>query len=232
MSSPTEMSLSERYTTVRERVAEAARSAGRAAGDVTLIAVSKRQPHSLVAELAALGQRDFGENLIQSWRGRLEQPGLSDARWHLIGPVQTNKVKFIARSPPACLHTVDRASLIASLGGRLSSDAPLDVLLQVNVDREPQKAGCLPEDLSELADRLWETPGVRLRGLMAIPRPLDSGPPRSAFATLRELSESIMDRTPGAPLLSMGMSGDFEAAIAEGSTHVRVGTALFGPRES
>ena len=232
MSSPTEMSLSDRYKSVQERVAEAARSAGRAADDVTLIAVSKRQPDVLLIELAALGHRDFGENLIQSWRGRLELPDLKDIRWHLIGPVQTNKVKFIARSPPACLHTVDRTSLIDALGGRLSSDAPLDVLLQVNVDREPQKAGCLPEHLSELADRLCETPGVRLRGLMAIPKPLDSGPPRSAFSNLRELSEAIADRTPGAPLLSMGMSGDFEAAIAEGSTHVRVGTALFGARRS
>jgi PLP dependent protein len=226
------MSLSERYTVVQERVAEAARSAGRPVEDVTLIAVSKRQSDALVLELAALGHHDFGENVIQSWRGRLELPELADVRWHLIGPVQTNKVKFIARRPPACLHTVDRASLIEALGGRLSSDAPLDVLLQVNVDREPQKAGCLPEHLSELADQICETPGVQLRGLMAIPKPLESDPPRTAFSTLRELSESIADRTPGAPLLSMGMSGDFEAAIAEGSTHVRVGTALFGVRRS
>ncbi len=232
MSSPTEMSLSERYAAVERRVEEAARRAGREADEVTLIAVSKRQPHALLTELANLGHLDFGENLIQSWRARLELPELADIRWHLLGPVQTNKVKFIARHPPSCLHTVDRASLIEALGARLHSDAPMDVLLQVNVDHEPQKAGCLPEDLQGLADRICETPGVTLRGLMAIPKPPSSGPPQSAFSTLRRLAESIADRIPGSPVLSMGMSGDFEAAIAEGSTHVRVGTAIFGPRQT
>lgn len=232
MSSPTEMNLSERYAAIQERLARAAHSAGRSVDEVTLIAVSKRQPDHLLTELAALGHLDFGENQIQSWRGRLELAELTDVRWHLIGPVQTNKVKFIARSPPSCLHTVDRASLLDALGARLQGDPPMDVLLQVNVDREPQKAGCLPEELPGLADRVCETHGVRLRGLMAIPRPLQSGPPRAAFSSLRDLAESIADRIPHPAVLSMGMSGDFEAAIAEGSTHVRVGTALFGPRLS
>jgi len=224
------MSLADRYAEIQQRIADAARTAGRAASDVTLVAVSKRQPPELVIELAAMGHRDFGENQVQAWRSRLELDELASIQWHLIGPVQTNKVKFIARTPPACLHTVDRPVLIEALGGRLSPEACLDVLIQVNIDREPQKSGCLPEGLDALADAACSTPGLKLRGLMAIPRPPQGAPPAQAFERMRSLLESIADRIEGPSTLSMGMSGDFETAIAHGSTVVRVGTALFGAR--
>ena len=225
-----EMSLADRYAEVQRRISEAARSAGREAEDITLIAVSKRQPEALLVELAALGHRDFGENMIQAWRSRLDVNGLEAVRWHLIGGVQTNKAKFIARTPPACLHTIDRVGLIDALETRLAPASSLDVLLQVNVDREPQKSGCFPEDLDALVDAAASAPTLRVRGLMAIPRPTESGPPLSAFEAMGDLLAKVSDRVEGPPVLSMGMSSDFEAAIALGSTAVRVGTALFGPR--
>ena len=231
MSSPTEMGLADRYADIQGRIAEAAQSAGRSADDITLVAVSKRQPEALLVELAALGHRDFGENMIQSWRARLEVEGLEAIRWHLIGSVQTNKAKFIARTPPAVLHTVDRAALVEALASRMRPDDRLDVLLQVNVDREPQKSGCLPEALDALVDTTAAAPGLRLRGLMAIPRPTREGAPVRAFETMEGLLQRVFDRIEGPPVLSMGMSSDFEAAIAMGSTIVRVGTALFGARD-
>lgn len=225
------MGLSVRYAEIQRRIAGAAQAAGRDPSEITLVAVSKRQPVSLLEELVALGHRDFGENLIQAWRSRLDVAALEPVRWHLIGPLQTNKAKYVARTPPACLHTVDRPALIDALGARLAPEAPLDVLLQINVDREPQKAGCLPEDLDGLVDATCETPGLRFRGLMAIPRPHLAGAPVAAFEAMRSLLDSVTDRVSGVPELSMGMSGDFEEAIGHGGTIVRVGTALFGPRQ-
>ena len=224
------MSLRSRYGAVLERVASAATSVGRSPDDVTVVAVSKRQPEALVRELASLGHQDFGENLVQAWQARLELQLPDSVRWHLIGPLQTNKAKFLGRTPPALLHTVDRGGLVDALERRLAGRPALDVLVQVNVDREPQKAGCLPEALQVLVDRVAASPALRFRGLMTIPRPTPSGPPAAAFAATRELFESVLDRVEGEPTLSMGMSGDFEEAIREGSTLVRIGTAIFGVR--
>ena len=224
------MELAERYGAIVDRVATASRAVGRQASEITVVAVSKRQPEDRLSALASLGHRDFGENLIQAWQDRLGLGLPADLKWHVIGPLQTNKAKFVARTPPALLHTIDRASLVDALARRLGDASPLDVLIQVNVDREPQKAGCLPEALDALVDHLRSTSALRLRGLMTIPQPTQSGAPQSAFAATRTLLESIADRVDGPPILSMGMSSDFEKAIAEGSTMVRIGTAIFGAR--
>jgi len=224
------MSLAERYSAVRERIRTAAREAGRDAEEITLVAVSKRQPDALIAELVNLGHRDFGENLIQAWQARTQRAFATDMRWHVMGPVQTNKAKFVARTPPALLHTIDRASLVEALERRWSATEPLDVLAQVNIDREVQKAGCAPEELDALVDRITASSALRLRGLMVLPRATPATPPRAAFSATRALLDGIADRIERPPVLSMGMSSDFEAAVAEGSTLVRVGTALFGHR--
>lgn len=227
-SCPTETgALAERHAAIEARVVDACAHAGRARADVKLIAVSKRHPDDAVRELAGLGVSDFGESHVQAWLARLDTLEDLDLSWHLIGPLQTNKVKFIARASPRCLHTVDRQSLVDALGARLDPAAPLDCFIQVNVDREPQKAGCDPDELDALADAVAATSALRLLGLMCIPRPGDTRP---SFARTRALSASIADRVAGPVALSMGMSDDFEDAIAEGSTHVRVGTALFGAR--
>jgi len=221
------------HADIAARIEAACAAAGRPAGDVTLVAVSKRQPEALVRRLAARGQRDFGENIVQAWRERIEAlADLPSLRWHLIGPVQTNKAKYVARTPPALLHTIDRTSLVAALDKHLDPAAPLPALVQVNVDREPQKSGCLPEALDALVDAVCAAPGLSFRGLMCIPRFADDAEEtRPAFATLRALGERVRDRVPDRRVeLSMGMSGDFEVAIAEGATLVRVGTALFGER--
>lgn len=225
--------LRARYDDVLGRIAEAARRHDRDPGEVTLVAISKLQPDARVRALAQLGQRDFGENLVQPWRSRLETLGDRDLRWHLVGALQTNKVREVAPRPPALLHAVDRERVVDALAQRLEREGQrLDVLIQVNVDREASKAGCPPETLDALADRLAAAaPTLRLRGLMAIPRPPAEAPPRPAFARTRELLDRIRDLVHGPPVLSMGMSADLEDAIAEGSTLVRVGTALMGPRD-
>ncbi|MCB9729025.1 MAG: YggS family pyridoxal phosphate-dependent enzyme [Deltaproteobacteria bacterium] len=229
-----EAPLSERYQRVRDGLAEACRAAGRSPADVTLLAVSKRHPDEAVRALAALGQVDFGENQVQAFEAR--RAALSDLplRWHLIGPLQTNKARHVAAAPPHLLHTVDRPALVEALARRWERPAPLDVLIQVDIDREAQKSGCAPEALDALADLVSATPALRLRGLMCIPRPATVASPRAAFARTRAALEAIRDRvdlTAGAPVLSMGMSDDYPDAIAEGSTLVRVGTAIFGARD-
>jgi pyridoxal phosphate enzyme (YggS family) len=224
--------LGRRYEAVRAALADACRAAGRAASDVTLVAVSKRHPDEAVRALAALGHVDFGENLVQAFEGRAATLGDLGLRWHLIGPVQTNKARHLAATPPALLHTVDRSAIATALAHRFGAAAPLDVLIQVDIDREAQKAGCAPEEVDALADQVSGCPGLRLRGLMCIPRPASVTSPRGAFARTRELLGAIGDRIagPGAPILSMGMSDDYADAVAEGSTLVRVGTAIFGSR--
>lgn len=235
-----EPDIAARLSRVRAQIDAACRAVGRAPSTVELVAVGKRHPDAAVRAAAAAGQRDFGENLVQAWRARLADPALAALRWHLIGPIQTNKARYVAASRPVLVHTLDRPALVEALDRRLQRErerhaawAPLDVLLQVNIDAEPQKAGCAPEGVDALADLVASTSTLRLRGLMCIPRPLAQGPPRAAFARLRALGDSVsgrVDTTAGPLVLSMGMSSDFQAAIAEGATLVRVGTAIFGAR--
>lgn len=227
--------FSDRLAAIEERLVTACHAAGRVRDAVTLVAVSKEHPDAAVRAFHALGVRDFGENKVQAWKARLGTcADLAGIRWHVIGPLQTNKAKDVARGQPTLVHTIDRPELADALSLRADPAAPIACLVQVNLDGEPQKAGVAPAALDALVDHVAGLPGLGLRGLMAIPRPLeDAGEAatRAAFAALRVLSERIADRIAGGPpVLSMGMSDDFVLAIAEGATLVRVGTALFGAR--
>ena len=198
---------------------------------VTLVAVSKTQPAEAVREAYAAGQRDFGVNYAQEWRDKAAAlADLPDLVWHFIGALQTNKVKYVvgaADGPRAgWVHTVDRLALAEELSRRSSRrGVTTRVLLEVNVAGEASKSGCAPGDLEPLAAAAARLPGLELRGLMCIPPA--AGDPRPHFARLRGLRDAL---GPGLVDLSMGMSGDYEAAIAEGATIVRVGTAIFGAR--
>jgi pyridoxal phosphate enzyme (YggS family) len=205
---------------VRARIAAAARASGRDPDTVTLIAVSKAAGAAAVREALAAGQRDYGENRAQELVEKVDAlAGASPAPvWHFIGRIQRNKVRLVAPAV-ALWHSVDRVEV----GETISRHAPgARVLVQVNVGDEPQKGGCAPDETAALAERLAGL-GLAVEGLMTVPP--QAGDPRPCFATLRELAARI-----GLPTLSMGMSGDYEAAIAEGATLVRVGTAVFGAR--
>ncbi len=231
-------SLEERWRRVLEGKAEAERRAGRTIGEVCLVAVSKFHPAEAIAELAHLGQRDFGENYMQE--ARAKQATLADIpiRWHAIGALQTNKAKDAA-GRFFLVHTLASTELARALARRLPQDAVQDVLVEVNIGREVQKAGVMPEHVPAfLEDLLRENlvtdngPGLRLRGLMCLPPHCgEAERARPYFATLRELRERMQNRFGMAlPELSMGMSGDYAQAIEEGATIIRVGTDIFGPR--
>jgi PLP dependent protein len=212
-----------------------ARVRARVPAGVTLVAVSKTQPAEAVREAFAAGQRDFGENYAQEWRDKAAAlADLEGLVWHFIGALQTNKVKTLLPAPPAgaaaprarWVHTVDRLALAEELSKRSARAGSVTrVLLEVNVAGEASKSGAAPGEVAALAAAVAAMPGLELRGLMCIPPAGED--PRPHFAGLRALRERL-----GVPLpdLSMGMSGDYEAAIAEGSTLVRVGTAIFGAR--
>jgi pyridoxal phosphate enzyme (YggS family) len=191
---------------------------------VTLVAVSKTKPAAAIREAYAAGQRDFGENYAQEWREKAEAlADLADLRWHFIGGLQTNKVKYLA-GKVAYVHTVDREELARELSKRFAAKgAVARVFLEVNVGGEGSKEGCAPEAAPALAAAVGALPGLELVGLMCIPPPEDD--PRPHFRTLRALRDRL-----GLRELSMGMSGDWRMAIEEGSTFVRIGTAIFGAR--
>ena len=196
-----------------------------------LLAVSKTRPAADIAALAGQGQRAFGENYVQEAAGKiaaLQELGLD---WHLIGHLQSNKAEQAATLFD-WVQTVDRPKLVPLLARARGSDrAPLNVLVQVNIDDEDSKHGCAPEQVQALAEAIAAQPSLRLRGLMAIPAPHpEADRRRAAFARMHALYQSLAARHPGIDTLSMGMSDDFALAIAEGATMVRVGTALFGAR--
>lgn len=214
------------WRSVIERAQSAA--AGR---KVEVLAVSKTRAAPQIRALAAAGQRSFGENYVQE--ARAKQAGLADCgiEWHLIGPLQSNKCAEVARHFD-WLQTLDRIKLVDLLARhRPPSLRPLNVLIQVNIDDETSKAGCKPEAIAGLAGAIARHPGLRLRGLMAIPAPSpDLAVRRTAFARMRGCFEALAGEHAGVDTLSMGMSEDFELAIAEGATMVRIGSLLFGPR--
>jgi hypothetical protein len=224
--------LAERLTAVRHRVDAAASDCGRDPAAITLISVSKTFPAEVVNEAVAAGATDLGENRVQE--ALAKKPGVSAARWHLIGPLQRNKARA-ALEVFDIVHTVDRCEIADRLQYLLVEHWPerkLDVLLEINVADEPQKAGALPEEAGELLDHVLGCDRLLVRGLMAIP-PWAEEPEASRpwFRKLRELRDRLEgERGHPLPELSMGMSHDFEIAIAEGATMVRVGTAIFGPR--
>jgi len=206
-----------------------------AAGErpITLVAVSKLQPASAVRELHALGQRVFGENYVQEGLDKMRALGADSANidWHMIGPLQSNKCREVAENFD-WLQTLDRAKLIAPLAKyRPTTRAPLNVLLQVNIDDEQSKAGAAAAAVADLAAAVLAQPRLRLRGLMSIPRPWpELTQRRASFARLRALFVHLQQQLPDIDTLSMGMSEDFELALAEGATMIRVGSALFGAR--
>jgi len=221
------MNIAENFRHIGERVDAAARRAGHA---VRLLAVSKTQPADAIANLAALGQRAFGENYVQEALAKRAALAAFGLEWHLIGPLQSNKARDVAAHFD-WLHSLDRIKLVAALGRHRPAGAPpLNALIQVNIDDETSKSGCAPDEVDALAAAVAATGGLRLRGLMAIPAPADLARRRDAFARMRALFERLRLAHAQVDTLSMGMSDDFELAIAEGSTLVRVGSALFGAR--
>lgn len=213
---------------VAARIREAAQAAGRDPDTVGLLAVSKTQPAEAIREANGAGLSDFGENYLQE--ALEKQADLADLAltWHFIGPIQSNKTRAIAEHFD-WVHSVDRLKIAQRLSEQRPTELPpLNVCLQVNVSGEASKSGCAPQDVAELARAIATLPNLRLRGLMAIPEPTDDrAEQHAAFARLRQLQQALALEL---DTLSMGMSQDLEAAIAEGATWVRIGTALFGAR--
>jgi PLP dependent protein len=228
--------LAENLRAVRARIAAATRAAGRDPDSVSLLAVSKTWPADAVRELAGLGQLDFGENRAQELLGKAAEVADLPLRWHFVGQLQRNKAAAVARLG-AVVHSVDRPSLASALDRagqeRMGREGgPIEVLLQVDLGGRPggavARGGAAPADVPALADLVAGAAGLRLRGLMAV-APLEEDA-RSAFERLAGVAARVRADHPEAVDLSAGMSGDLEAAVAAGSTIVRVGTALFGER--
>ena len=219
------------WQAVCQRIANAAKAAERAPDVVQLLAVSKTFPADAVRAVAAAGQRAFGENFVQEAVAKIEALNDLPLEWHFIGPIQSNKTRPIAEHF-AWVHSVERLKIAQRLNdARPPQLPPLNVLLQVNVSGETSKSGVAPGEEGALADAIAAMPRLRLRGLMTIPEPTDDmGLARSRFARLREAFDALKARHP-VDTLSMGMSDDLEAAIAEGATIVRVGSAIFGKRQ-
>jgi pyridoxal phosphate enzyme (YggS family) len=221
---------------VHERITQAARGAGRSPDDIVLLAVSKTFPAETVIAAAQCGQSSFGENYVQEAVDKIARvrelaPELP-VSWHFIGPIQTNKTRAIAEHFD-WVQSVDRLGIAERLSQqRPPRLGPINVLLQVNISGEPTKSGVAPDAVPDLARSVAALPNLTLRGLMAIPEP-DTNPARQAgpLARMRSLFDALRHDHPSCDTLSMGMSADLEAAIAAGSTMVRIGTAIFGERE-
>ncbi|MDR2508455.1 MAG: YggS family pyridoxal phosphate-dependent enzyme [Candidatus Accumulibacter sp.] len=224
-------SISENMQSVCERVAAAARKYGRLPDEIGLLAVSKTWPAACVAEAAAAGQKAFGENYVQEGLAKITELAARRLEWHFIGPLQSNKTRAVAENFDWS-HSIDRLKTAERLSEqRPGTLAPLQVCLQVNVSGETTKSGVDPADALPLARRIAALPRLTLRGLMVIPEPEDDfSRQRAAFRCARALFDELKKEGLALDTLSMGMSHDFEAAIAEGSTLVRVGTAIFGER--
>jgi pyridoxal phosphate enzyme (YggS family) len=226
-------SLVDNLEQVRRRIDAACVSAGRSVDSVTLLAVSKTQPAAAVRQVFAAGQRAFGENYVQEALDKIAE--LADLRaqivWHLVGPLQSNKTRPVAAAFD-WVHSVDRLKIAQRLSEQRPPDLPpLQLCLQVNISGEASKSGLLPGEVPAVALAVAALPRVRLRGLMAIPEPeADLAAQRAPHRALRELLASLNQAGLALDTLSMGMSADLEAAVAEGATLVRVGTAIFGLR--
>ncbi|PSS48341.1 YggS family pyridoxal phosphate-dependent enzyme [Leclercia sp. 29361] len=220
---------------VRNKISAAATGCGRASEEVTLLAVSKTKPASAIAEAIDAGQRMFGENYVQEGVEKIRhfrEKGTADLQWHFIGPLQSNKSRLVAEHFDWC-HTVDRLRIASRLSEQRPAEMPpLNVLIQINISDENSKSGIALEELDQLADQVAALPGLTLRGLMAIPAP-ESDYDRQ-FAVARQMAvafEALKTRFPTVDTLSLGMTDDMAAAIAAGSTMVRIGTAIFGARD-
>lgn len=217
-------SLGARLSSVQEKIADAATAVNRDPSEITLIVVTKFHPSSLIRDLAALGVRDIGENRHPEAGNKFDELSDLDLTWHFIGQLQTKKARQVARYADV-IHGIDRVGLVDALS---PIERRIDCFVQVNLTSDPGRGGVQPLEMPQLIERVIETPSLNLRGLMAV-APLDEEP-RSAFARLRELSELATTIAPGATDISAGMTGDFVDAIAEGATHLRIGTAITGNR--
>lgn len=226
--------IADRLTKVHCQIAAAAKAAQRQSQAIRLLAVSKTRQADELRQAWACGQQEFGENYLQEALDKIEALKDLDIGWHFIGPIQSNKTRPIAESFD-WVHSVDRFKIAQRLNDqRPAGMPPLNICLQVNISEEASKSGVLPADLPILAAKVAALKNIRLRGLMAIPASSDDPEQqRKPFAQMNELLKSLQQQLPDQPLdtLSMGMSGDMDAAILEGATIVRIGTALFGPRD-
>jgi len=224
--------VTENFRKIQDLLAKAAAEAGRMPEEIRLLAVSKKKPVELVLEAAIAGQRDFGENFVQEGLKKIDEAGRDDLIWHFIGHLQANKTGPVAEHFQ-WVHTVDRLKI----AGRLSRQRPhtssdLNVCIQVNIDAEEAKAGVSEADVPALARAVSELPRLKLRGLMCIPAVREGfEEQRRPFAKMRLLKEKLEESGISIDTLSMGMTADYVAAIHEGATIVRIGTALFGARE-
>ena len=224
--------VTENFRKIQDLLAKAAADAGRPADRIRLLAVSKKKPVDAILEAAAAGQRDFGENFVQEGLEKIEKCARDDLTWHFIGHLQSNKTRQVAEHFQ-WVHTVDRAKIARRLSAQRPPQAPdLNICIEVNIDAEPQKSGVLAGEVAALARDIAALPRLRLRGLMCLPA-IRSGfdEQRQPFAALRALYESLNADGLSLDTLSMGMTADYAAAIHEGATIVRIGTALFGERE-
>jgi hypothetical protein len=229
-------SIAENLQAVRQAIVAAARNAGRDPDTVRLLAVSKTFGADAVREAIAAGQAAFGENYLQEALDKIAElqrlaPELQP-EWHFIGPIQSNKTRPIAEHF-AWVHSVDRLKIAQRLSDQRPADLPpLNLCLQINISNEASKSGVAPADVAALATQVAQLPRIRLRGLMAIPEPQqDEAAQRRPFRALRELADMLRAQGLAIDTLSMGMSADLAAAIAEGATMVRIGTAIFGKRD-
>ena len=230
----TDIALPESLVQARERLSNALEKAKRPLDSATLLAVSKTKPASMIRQAWQHGQREFGENYLQeALEKQAELADLDDIVWHFIGPLQSNKTRSAAENF-AWIHSVDRLKIATRLSQQRPAQLPpLNICLQVNISREPSKSGIMPDEVMALAKEVASLPNLTLRGLMAIPAPANSlEEQRVPFRALGQLLTDLQAALPNAPIdtLSMGMSDDLEAAVLEGATLVRLGTAIFGAR--
>jgi PLP dependent protein len=221
---PVDSGLADRYAAVMDGVAEACRVTGRGVDEVTVIVVTKFHPAQLVRDLVDLGAHDVGENRHQDAAPKVAELVGLPLTWHFVGQLQSNKARAVARYA-GVIHSVDRSSLVTALGG---AERALDVFLEVNLTPDPGRGGAQPEAIEQLAEEVIAQPSLRLRGVMGV-APLDEEP-RAAFARLRAVGDRVRTLEPAATWMSAGMSADYAEAIAEGATHLRIGTAITGKR--
>ena len=216
--------LADRYARVSQGIAEACRTAGRSVDDITTVVVTKFHPASVIEQLAALGVTDVGENRHQDAAPKAAALAALPLTWHFVGQLQSNKARAVTEYARV-IHSVDRSSLVSALA---KIDRPIDVFLEVNLTDDPGRGGVAQGEVLRLAESVLAVPTLRLLGVMAV-APLDE-PARAAFGRLRAISDEVRGLAPHAAEISAGMSGDYAEAIAEGATHLRIGTAITGKR--
>ncbi len=225
------MDLAERYRSVQERITRAAVASGRDPAEVQLIVVTKNHPAQVVIELAKLGQLAFGENRDQEAGPKAAEVSsvIQNAQWHFVGQLQSNKVKSVLRYSSA-IHSIDRPSLVKELAKQLESqNSQIEGFIELNLTSDENRGGVGAADLESLTELVLSVPRIKLLGVMAVAGLGED--PGSEFEKAIALSETVRQLAPAAKALSMGMSEDFEVAIAMGATHIRVGSAITGPRE-